>query len=152
MEMKKEKGMSLVLVMGIFVILGIIAITFLTLTTSEVKVSKYIADSKIAFHAAEAGLDYGIANVPLDLSAFPSLPDTWKVLSNQAKYKSGPPDSLPIPPEFAGKQYLIGYSIEQGLEFYNYLYDLQTSGKINRSTKEIRARVKCGPMGGGAGY
>ncbi len=151
--MKKEKGMSLVLVMGIFVILGIIAVTFITISTNEVKVSKYTANSKIAFHSAEAGLDYGIANVPMDLSAFPSSPDIWDTLPNQAMYKSGPPDTVPIPPEFSGKQYLVGYSMEHGSAFYDYRFKLHASGKINRSTREIKAEVKCGPMGGGGtGY
>lgn len=145
--------MSLVLVMGIFVILGIIAVTFITMSTSEVKVSKYTANSKIAFHAAEAGLDYGIANVPVDLSAFPASPDTWDTLPNQAMYKSGPPDSLPTPPEFVGKQYLTENSVVKGSAFYNYQYKLHASGKIKRSTREIKAEVTCGPMGGGGtGY
>ncbi len=145
--------MSLVLVMGIFVILGIIAVTFITISTNEVKVSKYTANSKIAFHAAEAGLDYGITKVPGDLSAFPASPDTWDTLPNQAWYKSGPPDSAPTPPEFSGKQYLTGYSIEHGSAFYDYRYKLHTSGKIKRSTREIKAEVTCGPVGGGGtGY
>ncbi len=151
-EMKKEKGMTLILVLGIFVILGIIAVTFITFTSREAKISKWTADSKIAFHAAEAGLEEGIANIPMDLIAFPALPDTWDSLPNRAKYKSGPPDSLPIPPELTDKQYLVGYSIEHGAAFYDYLYGLHTSGKTRRSTREIKASIKCGPMGGGAGY
>ena len=147
-----NKGISLVLVMAIFVILGMIAITFIMMSTNEFKMSKFIGDSKIAFHSAEAGLDFGIASVPGNLSAFPALPDTWITLANNAQYKSGASDSPPTPITLAGTQYMVGYSIEQGADFYSLLYDMVTSGKMNRSTREIKARVKCGPLPGGTQY
>ncbi len=147
-----NKGISLILVMAIFVILGMIAITFIIMSTNELKMSKFIGDSKIAFHSAEEGLDFGIARVPGDLSEFPTLPDTWITLVNEAQYKSGPPDSLPTPITLAGTQYMVGYSIEQGSDFYSLLYNLVTSGRMNRYTREIKAKVSCGPLPGGTQY
>jgi hypothetical protein len=147
-----QRGMSLVLVMAIFVALGIIAVAFLTTSTTEVRMSKYAADSKTAFHAAEAGLALCIARIPGDLTAFPAAPDTWALLANQAGYKSGPSDTVPVPIELSGTQYLIGFSVEQGSEFYGYIYDLLTSGKKKRSRREIKAKVRCGPIPGGTQY
>lgn len=146
------KGISLVLVMAIFVVLGIIAVAFITMSSTEVKVSKYTTDSKLAFHAAEAGLDFGISRLPQDVTAFPSPPDTWITLVNEAQYKSGPADSLPTPVTLAGTQYLVGYSVEQGADFYSFLYDLLTAGKMDKSTREIKARIRCGPIPGGTQY
>ena len=150
--MKNNRGISLVLVMALFVALGVIAVAFITMTSTEVKISKYTVDSKIAFHAAEAGIELGIARIPTNLSAFPASPDTWLILPNQARYKSGPPDSLPATIPLKGTRYLVGYSIEQGSDFYSLLYDVETSGRMSRSVKELKARVSCGPMPGGTQY
>jgi hypothetical protein len=147
-----QRGISLVLIMAIFVALGIIAVAFITTSTTEVRVSKYAADSKTAFHAAEAGLALSIARIPGDLTAFPAAPDTWALLANKAGYKSGPSDTVPVPIELSGTQYLIGFSVEQGSEFYGYLYNVLTSGKKKRSTREIKAKVRCGPIPGGTQY
>lgn len=144
--------MSLILVMAIFVVLGMIAITFITMSSTELKISKFIGDSKIAFHSAEAGLDFGIARIPEELSAFPALPDIWITMANVAQYKSGRADSLPTPVLLSGTAYLVGYSIEQGTDFYSFLYDMITAGKMNRCTREVEARVRCGPIPGGTQY
>lgn len=154
--MKKEKGVSLILVMGIFIILGLIVVALMTTSVSEMKISRSTSDSKIAFHAAEAGLEYGISIIPFELEAFPTFPlppDTWVTMANSAQYKSGLPDTVPTPPQLVGTAHKTGYSIEEGAEFFDFKYDIITSGKMNKSKRIIQARMRCGPLGrGGTQY
>jgi len=151
--MDMKKGVSLVLVMGIFVILGIIVIAFITISSTQLKISHFTTYSTIAFHAAEAGLDYGIARIPVNLEAFPES-GMWDTLPNNAQYKSGFPDAPPAPIEKCGQSYLVGYSIEKGAgtDFYDFKYELSASGKLHRSERVIKAMIKCGPLAGGTYY
>jgi Tfp pilus assembly protein PilX len=151
--MNKERGVSLILVMSIFIILGLLVITLMTMSMSEMRISAAGSDSKIAFHSAEAGLERGISEVPAKCEAFPASPDTWVTLVNNAKYKSGLPNTIPTPPQLVGAAYKEGFSIEEGNEFFDFKYDVTTSGKMNKSKRVVKARVKCGPLGrGGTQY
>lgn len=152
MGMKNNKGISIVLVMGVLVILGILATVFITMSIREVRISSLTSNSKIAFHAAEAGLDFGIAGIPASVSAFPALPDTWTVLTNQAKYKSGLPDTIPTPPVQTGQGYMAGYSIEENAKFVGLDYSIVTSGQMRESERVVEAGIRCGPMPGGTRY
>ncbi|MDI6840084.1 MAG: pilus assembly PilX N-terminal domain-containing protein [bacterium] len=144
-----DRGIGLILVMGIFVILGTIAVALVTMSVSQMKLSHYTTDSKLAFHSAEAGIDYAIAMIPGYHGAFPDTPDIWITLPNQAKYKSGLPDTTPTPAEIIGISYLTGYSMELGSDFFSVVYDLTASGKFEESKRIIKARVKCGPLPSG---
>jgi len=150
--MKNQRGIAIVIVMGIFVILGILAIVLITTSIREVRISAQTSNSKIAFHAAEAGLDFGIAGIPANISAFPALPDSWVVLGNQARYKSGWPDTVPTPPFQIGQGYIQGYSIEENAKFVGLDYGIVASGRMRTGERVIEAGLRCGPMPGGTKY
>ena len=151
-EMRNERGISMVMVMGILIILGILATVLVVTGIREVRIGSVNASSKIAFHAAEAGLNFGIADIPMVVSPFPASPDTWATLSNQASYKSGFPDSLPSAPKQIGQAYVPGFSIEENTKLVGLKYDVVTSGKMAKSRRVIRARIDCGPMPSGTRY
>ncbi len=140
--LRNEEGMSIVMVFGIMVILGILASALIVRTLGERQITTYIKRSETAFNAAEACLDLAISKLHTETSAIPAPPDTWAALPNNALYKTGLPDSLPeeisiedmyTPPLWSA-------------ELVNIIYEVRTSGKERDITRSLEAGVRIGPV------
>jgi len=144
-----KRGVSLVLVMGIMVILGILATTLIVISSTQSSVTSYTRWHKIALNAAEAGIAVGTVRVPFSIEPFPNPPAIWDTLPNGALYKSGAPDSVPTPLKIAELNKLIpGYSVN--FVFNNY--KIRVSGKAGRAQRGVEAKVRCGPLPRGTSY
>ena len=135
-----DKGISLVLVMGILVILGMVAVAFIVMSVTEMGVTSYIRDSKIAFHAADAGIDRLVAGLPDDVLPFPN-PDsaTWDTLSSVAIYKSGEPDTTPVGPEKAGETDIVGTDMST---WTRHDFRIVASGRRSKSQRTIQRTIE----------
>ncbi|HID93612.1 MAG TPA: hypothetical protein EYP60_05905 [bacterium (Candidatus Stahlbacteria)] len=147
--LKSERGISLVLVLGVMAILGMLAATLIIINLTQSGVASYIRWREIAFNAAEAGVDLGISRIPISIDPFPTPPAIWDTLANGALYKSGASDSVATPIEVV-KLYKPepGYNIK----FVFNTYKVCASGKADRVHKIIEAGVRCGPLTLGTSY
>ncbi|OYD16685.1 hypothetical protein CH333_02845 [candidate division WOR-3 bacterium JGI_Cruoil_03_44_89] len=148
--LRNESGMSIVVVFGVMVILGLLAFALIFRTTGERQVVSYLTRREIAFNAAEACLDLTIGKIleTDNVSPIPAPPDTWATLSNNALYKTGLPGS---PPEEITIQATEIKELEDTKLQY-ITYGMRTSGKARQAVRSLEAAVIIGPLKYGTEY
>jgi len=141
--LRNEEGMSIVMVFGIMVILGILASALIVRALGERQITTYLKRSEIAFNAAEACLNLAIARL-LEADNVSPIPDTgsWYNFTTCAFYKTGIPDSAPEPIVFQGSD----TKKLMGTEFGYLQYRIRASGKMEQITRSIEAGVRVGPL------
>lgn len=147
--LRNEDGMSVVVVFGILVILGLLAFALVVRTIGERQVVSYLTRREVAFNAAEACLDLAIGRL-LEPDNTSPIPDTgtWATLFNDVLYKTGLPGSSPeaiIVEETEIKVF-------EDIEFKYVTYRIRTSGKAGQAVRSLEAGIRMGPVPGGTEY
>lgn len=140
--LRNESGMSIVVVFGVMIILGLLAFALIFKTTGERQVVSYLTRREIAFNAAEACLDLTIGRMLESSDQTSPIPatGTWDTLSNNALYKTGLPDSLPE--EIAIVD--IYTPPLQIAENVCIIYRARTSGKARQAVRSLEAGINLG--------
>jgi type II secretory pathway pseudopilin PulG len=147
--LRNEDGISVVMVFGIMVILGLLAFALVVRTMGERQVVSYLTRREVAFNAAEACLDLAVGRLleTDNTSPIPAI-GTWATLPNNALYKTGHPDSVPKEVTIQGVETKKLEDTE--LKYINYR--IRTSGKSERAVRSLEAVIRMGPVPSGTQY
>lgn len=141
--MRDEQGFAIAAVLGLLVVFALLALVAALVSSGQLSFSFFHRASKKAFLAAEAGVEEGIARIPL-LDPFPS-DSGWLQLPDGSRYRSGNPTGSPQPIRLqALSRVLPGYSTHA---VFN-LYVVRASGQdpTGRARKTLEAGVQVGPL------
>jgi Tfp pilus assembly protein PilX len=123
-RVSNERGVAMVLVLGVLAALAVLAMVVLVIVVSEKRTSSAEYSNDRSFYSADAAGEAGIAWIRR-LPSPPSLVDTlgrvsvaqgYRTLSQNHRYK--------YDVKFVGKQVRPGWSVE----YTDYEYEVQASG------------------------